>query len=360
MADGPPGETTTLHFPLAPTSLSVTQVANLINVLIIGVGSIGERHLRCFQATGRASVSLCELNPALRDRISSQYVVDHNYDSLEAALEARPQAAVVATPAHLHVPMAHRLAQGGIDFLLEKPLSTSCEGVAALMTLVEEKDVIASVAYVYRAHPALKAMREALLSGRFGRPLQLAAVCGSHFPTYRPAYRDTYYRDHATGGGAIQDALTHFLNAGEWLVGPIDRLVVDAGHQKLDGVDVEDTVHLLARQGNVLSSYTLNQHQAPIESAITVVCESGTVRFEMTENRWRWMIEPGSAWHDEPADAPSRDSLFINQANSFLDAVERKERPACSLAEGLQTLRCNLAALESWRQLAWQTIDLPR
>ena len=30
-------------------------------VLIVGVGSIGERHLRCFQTTGRAEVSLVEV-----------------------------------------------------------------------------------------------------------------------------------------------------------------------------------------------------------------------------------------------------------------------------------------------------------
>jgi lactate dehydrogenase-like 2-hydroxyacid dehydrogenase len=36
------------------------------NVLIVGVGSIGQRHLRCFKETGRATLSLCEVNPALR------------------------------------------------------------------------------------------------------------------------------------------------------------------------------------------------------------------------------------------------------------------------------------------------------
>lgn len=42
------------------------------------------------------------------------------------------------------------------------------------------------------------------------------------------------------------NALTHILNVGEWLVGPIDRLVADAGHRALPDVVVEDTAHLLA------------------------------------------------------------------------------------------------------------------
>jgi len=34
--------------------------------LIIGTGSIGERHLRCFPATGQAELSFCETNASLR------------------------------------------------------------------------------------------------------------------------------------------------------------------------------------------------------------------------------------------------------------------------------------------------------
>ena len=41
-------------------------------VLIVGVGSIGERHLRCFQATGRAEVSFVEINDELRQRVRWQ------------------------------------------------------------------------------------------------------------------------------------------------------------------------------------------------------------------------------------------------------------------------------------------------
>ncbi len=120
----------------------------------------------------------------------------------------------------------------------------------------------------------------------------------------------------------IQDALTHVLNAGQWLVGPIDRLVADAAHQVLAGVNVEDTVHVLTRHGDVLGSYSLNQHQAPNEFSLTVVCEQGTVRWETHANRWRWMSRPDEAWHDEPHEPQPRDAAFITQAHRFLDAVE--------------------------------------
>jgi predicted dehydrogenase len=331
-------------------------MASLHQVLIIGVGSIGERHLRCFQATGRAELSFVEINAALRQTVAERYGIRRAHACLESALAEHPEAAVIATPAPLHVPLATRLADSGIHVLIEKPLSTTLEGANRLRSIVQERRVIAAVAYVYRLHPALAAMRQALASGRFGRPVQLVAVCGQHFPTYRPAYRTIYYTDRASGGGAIQDALTHLIDAGEWLIGPVERLVTDAAHQVLEGVQVEDTVHVLTRQGSALGCYALNQHQAPDEMTITVICDRGTARCEFHHNRWQWMTQPGDAWHDEPIGPLERDTLFTLQANAFLDAVEHASDPPCSLDEGIQTLRVNLAALASADQSTWQTI----
>jgi len=332
------------------------------HALIIGTGSIGERHLRCFQATGRATVSFVEIDEPKRAKIAAQYRAS-GYSSLDAALAAggeqskgRFNVAVVATPAPYHVAQAMQLAAAGLHVLVEKPLSTSLADVDRLRDVAHRKQVQMAVAYVYRCFPALSAMRAALHSGRVGRPVQLVAVAGQNFPTYRPAYRDTYYTQRATGGGAIQDALTHLLNAGQWLVGPIERLVADAAHQALPDVSVEDTVHLLARHGHVLASYSLNQHQAPNEVTITVVCEDGTVRWESHRNRWRWMTRAEEPWHDEPHEPQPRDAAFVAQANHFLDVVEGRAVPGCTLDEGIHTLRVNLAALASVESGAWQAI----
>jgi predicted dehydrogenase len=326
-------------------------------IVINGVGSIGERHLRCFLATGRTEAAIVEVNDTLRDTVANRYGIASHHATLEPAMRGRPHAAVIATPAPLHVPLATQLAEAGVHVLIEKPLSISLNGIDRLDRTIQARQLVAAVAYVYRLHPALRAMRAALAQDRFGKPVQLIAVGGQHFPTYRPAYRSIYYTDRAQGGGAIQDALTHIFNAGEWLLGPIERLVADADHQVLDGVAVEDTVHVLTRQGPALGCYSLNQYQAPNESIVTVVCDRGTVRCELHANCWRWMTEPGGDWHEEAFGSLERDTLFIAQAHAFLDAMEGRAAPPCSLAEGIQTLRVNLAALASVEQGCWQSIE---
>jgi predicted dehydrogenase len=320
-------------------------------VLIVGAGSIGERHLRCFSESQRCVVAVCEPREARRQDIVQGYSVEADFRDVNDAMAFRPTAAVICTPANHHMRIAAELAKNGVHLLIEKPLSTDTDGVDELNSLVERNRLVASVAYVHRAHPALEWMKQQIDSGRFGKPLQLYAMGGGHFPTGRPDYQEIYYRQHKTGGGAIQDALTHLINAAEWLVGPIDRLSSDAGRLALEGIEVEDTVHVLARHGSMMSCFCLNQYQFPAELSITVVCENGTCRYEPERNRWRWMTDPGGDWSEQRIDPFTKDALYLRQANLFLDAIEHGTQPLCTLLEAEQSLRVNLSLLKCNGQL---------
>lgn len=328
-------------------------------VLIVGTGSIGERHLRCFAATGRVETALCEINGELRREVAERYGIRQSYGDLDEALAAGPSIAVICSPADSHLPLATAAVRAGCHVLIEKPLATRPEGVVELRSEAAQRDRVLGVAYVHRAHPALQAMREALHSRRFGEPVQIVAQCGQHFPLYRPAYREIYYADRARGGGAVQDALTHIVNAGEWLVGPVEELAADVDHQVLEGVTVEDTVHVLTRHGRVMGCYNLNQHQAPDEAVLTVICRGGTLRYEYHRNRWRWMTEAAGQWQDEPAAELERDTLFSRQAEAFLDAAEGRCPPLCSVEEAEQSLRVNLAVLDSAACREWRNVASP-
>jgi predicted dehydrogenase len=330
---------------------------NMHRILVVGTGSIGERHVRCLQKTGRAEVGICEISSELRERIAHAYGIQAVHSELDAALSEQWDAAVIATPAHTHIPLARKCAEAGVHLFIEKPLSTSEEGIQDLVALAAEKKLAAGIAYVYRAHPGLARVREAVQSGRIGKPVHLYVVTGQNFPYYRPAYREIYYRDRAMGGGLIQDALTHILNFCEWIVGPVTRLACDAQHQVLEGVDVEDTVNMLARHDSVMAAYVNNQYQAPNEMTMTIVGTEGTVRFESHESRWRFTGAPETPWDDERFDLPERDDLFVLQEEAYLDALEGKRPLLCTLEEGLQTLRANLAALESADLHKWIDIE---
>jgi predicted dehydrogenase len=145
------------------------------------------------------------------------------------------------------------------------------------------------------------------------------------------------------------------INAVEWIVGPTTRVVADAAHLKLEGVTVEDTAHVLARNGNVATSYVLNQHQPANELTITVICERGQARFEGHRAKWSWITDVDGAWSEEPVTL-DRDTLFRRQADAFLDAIDKQQQPLCSIGDGLATVKTVLAILASLDSMRWEHV----
>lgn len=318
-----------------------------MKVLIVGGGSIGERHLRCFQQVIDGEVVLCENHDARRAEIAQRYQLSTSHATVEEASEYQWDAVVICTPAHLHVNHSLTLLPATRSIMIEKPLSTRLDDAYKLLEATEGR--VANVAYVNRASPAVDAVREKLESGELGPLLEVTAVSGQHFPTYRPAYREIYYTDRRTGGGAIQDAATHTFNLVHYLAGSFDWIFCDYEHQALEGVEVEDTVHLVGRCQNnqVMVSIALNQFMAPNESRICFHCKNGSLQLQMPEHRWGMYKhgDPGWTWSEAPE--LERDSLFRMQAQKFLQASLGERPVLCSIDDALHTLKVNLAALKS-------------
>lgn len=317
------------------------------SILIIGCGSIGERHLRCFQLTGRTEITACDSNAPLLRSMKEKYSVATVADWEQALASGQHSAAVVCTPAPYHVAMSLRALAGNINVLIEKPLSHSMKGIDELLRLERQSRAHAAVAYVYHVFPCLMEARTFLESGALGPIRQVIHFSGQPFQRLRPSYAQSYYRDRASGGGAIQDALTHSANWIESIVGPTESVLCDCAHLALAGVDVEDTVHIGARNGPVLVNYSLNQFQAPNESTFQINSERGSVKIELHNRRWGVWKEDDATWTWHERGVPDRDSHFIAQANAFLDQIEGAPPRLCSIEAAAQTLRFNLAALTS-------------
>ncbi|MEO6245036.1 MAG: Gfo/Idh/MocA family oxidoreductase [Opitutaceae bacterium] len=317
------------------------------SVLIVGCGSIGERHLRCFLHTKRATVTATDTSAAILARVKETYGVATSTDWFDEVKSGRHDIAVICTPASLHVGMATRALEHGLHVLIEKPLSQSLDGVDALLAARERSGRQVGLAYVYHTFPALREVSAFLRAGSLGPIRQAVVTAGQPFHVLRPGYAKTYYHDHRTGGGAIQDALTHLANWIESILGPTESVVCDCAHLVLPEVEVEDTVHLAARHPHALCSYSLNQFQAPNENYIQLNAAAGSIRIELHRQRWGTFTAQSTDWEWRVPTTVERDGHFTNQAIAFLDQVDGRTPALCSLEAGIQTLRFNLAALAS-------------
>jgi hypothetical protein len=91
------------------------------SVLVLGCGSIGQRHLRNAATLGVPERLGFDPDPARRAEAAATGATV--FDDLEAALSAGADAEYVCTPPSSHVALALRALETGAHLFVEKPLS---------------------------------------------------------------------------------------------------------------------------------------------------------------------------------------------------------------------------------------------
>lgn len=197
-----------------------------MRILIIGNGSIGQRHARLLAEAGHEIAVL-----------SSRTVESHRgYTSLELALaDFSPDFVIVASITKRHSADLSALSKFGYakPVLVEKPLVGTVPpgGVA-------KPGFPVMVAYNLRFHPVTYALCKALT----GRTILAAhIVAGQHLSQWRPT-RDmlsTYSASKQAGGGVVRD-LSHELDLAQYVLGPLSLISSYAGRVGNVTIDSED------------------------------------------------------------------------------------------------------------------------
>ncbi|MEW6358928.1 MAG: Gfo/Idh/MocA family oxidoreductase [Planctomycetota bacterium] len=326
-----------------------------LNVLIVGGGSIGERHLRTFLQTGEVAASICEPRAEKLHELRQKYPVAKGYASFDDAPLDQFDAVVICTPPNLHIPMARKAAEADCHLLIEKPLSLNMDGVDDLIALVREKNLTAGVAFVLRHTPLYTRMKEKLDSGITGR-LRLASIkSGQQFSKFRPDYRNTYFAKKSMGGGSILDAVSHLLNYLEWCLGRESEVCCIYDHLSEMEIETEDCAFLTLRfEKNVIAQIEQNLFQKDYQTYIEFVGSEGTLRAAgelkqgKAEPRIGFFQSDEEGWTLEPIPAYERDETFVAQARNFLNAIRGKEPIRTTLEEARRTLEVCLKAKESY------------
>lgn len=207
-----------------------------MKVLIVGFGSIGQRHAKVLQTMGHA-VSI----------VSQQQLADYPvYRSVAEALAAQAFAyVVVANSTEQHYDTVNTLAEQGYQgtVLVEKPLFVTVEKVPPN----HFKQFY--VAYNLRFHPLMQQLKKLLKTAKV---VSVSVYTGQYLPDWRPQqdYRQSYSADSRRGGGVLHD-LSHELDYIIWLFGAVKTLTALGGHFSQLDVKSDDVYGVLLQTTQV-------------------------------------------------------------------------------------------------------------
>jgi predicted dehydrogenase len=320
-----------------------------MNILILGCGSIGERHLKNLLAIApEHSYYVFDIDRDRLASIQSHYPV-RTYHDLEEALSLKPDLSLICLPNHLHVSVAQKLARLGSHLFIEKPISDTLEGVDALIAEVDARNLLAMVACNMRFHPAIMDLHEAIKTAFVGEIWSIRASFGHYLPQWRPQvdYRSTYSANRAMGGGILRDAI-HEIDYLNWFGGSIESVYCAASTRSNLEIDVEDCVDLLMRFS---SGLVINLHLDYLDKIKRRGCEivgsAGTAVWQSLgknpEIATVLRAKNNESYSIERLDF-DQNQLYIDEMKHLLLCIQNGTEPLLSLRDASLDLKIVLAA----------------
>lgn len=146
---------------------------------IVGGGRgafIGSVHRIACELDGQALVvaGAMSADPKIAAESAAAWFLDRSYDSyatMAKAEAARPDGidfAIVATPNHLHFPVAKAFLEAGIAVVCDKPLAFTVAEAEELVRIAERSGQIFALTHNYTGYPAVREARERIRSGALG------------------------------------------------------------------------------------------------------------------------------------------------------------------------------------------------
>jgi predicted dehydrogenase len=323
--------------------------SNLINrILIVGLGSIGRRHLRL----ARELFLNADIR-VLRHQVANEAPEYSNgcFSSIEEAIAFAPQIAVIASPAPFHIDIAQALAQGRVHLLIEKPLSASINGVKNLLETCHKNRTILLTGYNLRYLPSLQRFRDLLFERIIGKVLSVRCEIGQFLPSWRPDrdYRFGVSARRELGGGALLE-LSHELDYLRWIYGEVEWVIATLSRQSNLEIDVEDSAHLtvgfmrLPDGHQLIGTVSLDFIRHDTTRVCLAIGENGTLRwngltgvvdlFEAGKKEWRELFR-----HQH-----QRDESYRAEWQDFIACVNENKTPLISGEDGLKVLQLIEAA----------------
>lgn len=330
-----------------------------MKVLIAGLGSIGQRHVRNLRALAGPEVEII----AYRVRRDTAVLTDSlgvesgtgleekygiaTYTDLGDALAQKPDVALICNPTSLHLAVARAAAEAGCHLMIEKPLSDRYDGVEALIDTVERNHLVALVAYQWRFHPLLQRVKQYLEAGVLGEIAAVEAHVGEYLPDWHgyEDYRRMYAARRDQGGGVILTQI-HEMDYLLWLFRAPSRIVAMGGRRGRLEIDVEDTASILMDVGGIPVQLHQDYLQRPPRRTLQIVGDQGKIVADLLTAQLL-LYQDGEMTEDSRFEGFTRNDMFVEEMRHFLDCVAGNASPVVSLRNGANSLRMALAARQS-------------
>jgi predicted dehydrogenase len=319
----------------------------MIRVVLVGLGSIGRRHL--------ANIRLTEPDAEItvvrhrRDDSTVPEGADRVVHTLDEALAYRPDVGFLCGPTSTHAQVGIVLASAGLHLFVEKPLALNAVEARQLVDACNEADRMLIVGYNLRFCESLRIMHRAACDGSVGRVMSGRAEVGQYLPEWRSGvdYRTTNSA-RSEFGGSIVFELSHEIDYMRWLLGEVAAVDAIVGRLSNLDVDVDDTAELLLSFTNgCFGSIHMDMTRRDATRRCELIGTDGTLTWNaITGETCRFRFDSG--WTTlVSGGGESRNDMYLAEAAHVFACIRGEATPLVDGTDGARVVELAQAALSA-------------
>ena len=174
---------------------------------LIGASTIGrEWVINAIRQTGGEIASVFSTDSQRGAAYAKEFGISKSTTDLGELLNFPVDAVYIATTNDLHHGQCLAAAKAGKHILCEKPLATSLADAMNMVKACKAAKIVLATNHHLRGAATHRAMRDAIKSGKIGRPLAIRVVHAGYLPVHLQGWR---LSNPTAGAGAILDLTVH-------------------------------------------------------------------------------------------------------------------------------------------------------
>jgi len=332
-----------------------------INILFIGLGSAGQRHLRiiskllknkkkqiyCYRTTNRNLVINDNLKTKKVRSLENHYKIKNLSKKLINTLNF--DIVYITNPIYKHIEFALKFAKKGSNIFLEKPVSHNLNDTDLLKYITSKKKLSVCVGYQLRFHPGIKFVKNILENNDLGALVSANFHFGEFLPNMHK-YEDyslTHMAQKKQGGGAVL-CLSHEIDLIRYLLG--EPTIIKSKIKKKSSlkINVEDSLNAtLKTKSNAKIRLNINFLDNPPKHFIKLKFKKGDLFWNYIDNYLVYVDRILKKKKKIYFSKFKRKDMFISQAKNFLNSIYKKENLKTDIDDGIKTLKLCLK-LKKW------------
>ena len=331
-----------------------------MNILVIGCGSVGKRHLNNLIKIGVKKSNIFSVDPR-NDRLDEvkNLGITNTFKSIDEALKFKIDASIVCSPTSMHINQSLKLLENKIHILMEKPLCRNLEGIDEVINLKNKNNLTFMMAYVFRFSPLTIKVKELLNNNEIGKILYARGEFSEYLPDWHPweDYREFYMAKKELGGGSILDQC-HIMDLFHFMFGKFSS--VYAFNTKISELEIEadDIAEMLVHfENNIIGSIHTDIFGRKHEKKFEIKGSEGNITWNFYSKKvslYKSLLDKEIIFDDFDNDF---NNCYINELKTFISACNNNTIQFPDLEVGIDTMKLILNAEKSHISKKLEDVD---